>query len=89
LKVPLSALRPRFLYLGVWWGKVPLGLVLPLCALEGLLLGVLWMEKGRALRGQRPRISLPLGAVFALRALPPAVFVEVEAEGVKVKVGLW
>jgi hypothetical protein len=47
------------------------------------------MEKGRALRGQRPRISLPLGAVFALRALPPAVFVEVEAEGVKVKVGLW
>jgi len=83
------ALRPRFLYLWVWVGKVPLGLLLPLCLLEGLFLGLLWVEKRRALRGQPPRVSLPPRAVFALRALPPVVFLEVEAEGVKVKVGLW
>ncbi|KHG66577.1 hypothetical protein QT17_01195 [Thermus sp. 2.9] len=89
MKGRLIPLRPRFLYLGVWVGRVPVGLVCPLFLLEGLLLAVLWWEKTRALRGQRPRLFLPLGAVFAFRALPPLVFLEVEAEGVKLKVGLW
>ncbi|GAA6756700.1 hypothetical protein Thermus77420_21760 [Thermus thalpophilus] len=49
MKGRLIPLRPRFLYLGVWVGRVPVGLVCPLFFLEGLLLAVLWREKTRAL----------------------------------------
>lgn len=83
-------LRPRFLYLRVR-GPFPLPLVfsLPLCALKWGLLLALWVWKTRALfRGGTP-IPLPLDALWTFRVLPPLTLLEVEAEEVEIKVGLW
>ncbi|MGC8966933.1 MAG: hypothetical protein ACP5JV_01115 [Thermus sp.] len=82
-------LRLRFLYLWVRGPfPLPLFLALPLFALEWSLLLALFLRKTQALlRGKASR--MPLGAVFALRGLPPLVLARVEAEGVGVTVGLW
>jgi len=83
-------LRPRFLYLVVrgpfpW----PLPVVLPLFALEWILLAALFLLKTKAvLRGKTLR-GLPLKEVFALRGLPPLVLVGIAAEEAEVRVGLW
>ncbi len=67
---------------------LPLFLGLPLLALEWGLLLALFLRKTRALlRGKALRT--PLGAVFALRGLPPLVLWELEGEGIGVKVGVW
>ncbi|TFU17215.1 hypothetical protein [Thermus tengchongensis] len=86
----LPPLRPRFLYLVVrgpfpW----PLPVLLPLFALEWILLAALFLFKTKALLRGRPLRGLPLKGVFALRSLPPLALVWVAAEEVEVKVGLW
>ncbi|WP_105316982.1 hypothetical protein [Thermus tenuipuniceus] len=81
-------LRPRFLYLVVR-GPFPWLLFLPLFALEWALLAVLFLLRTRALLRERPLRGVPWEAVFVLRGLPPLALVEVVAEGVNVKVGLW
>lgn len=86
----LAPLRPRFLYLVVrgpfpW----PLPLVLPLFALEWALLLFLFLSKIRGLLRGQPLREVPLGAVFALRGLPPLVLLRVRTEEVEVRVGLW
>ncbi|RTI33433.1 hypothetical protein CSW17_02780 [Thermus scotoductus] len=69
--------------------QFPLVFPLPLCALEWGLLLALWVWKTRALfRGGTP-IPLPLGALWTFRVLPPLTLLEVEAEEVEIKVGLW
>ncbi|NHK38921.1 hypothetical protein [Thermus thermophilus] len=85
----MITLRPRFLYLRVRGPfPLPLFLALPLFALEWGLLLVLFLHKTRALlRGKALRT--PLGAVFALRRLPPLVLLELEVERIGVKVGVW
>lgn len=83
-------MRPRFLYLVVrgpfpW----PLPVVLPLFALEWILLAALFLLKTKAvLRGKTLR-GLPLKEVFALWGLPPLVLVGIAAEEAEVRVGLW
>ncbi|GAB5603390.1 hypothetical protein FJNA_19160 [Thermus sp. FJN-A] len=83
-------LRPRLLYLRLRGPfPLPLFLALPLLAWEWALLLFLFLLKTRALLRGGPPWRVPLGAVFALRGLPPLVLVRVEREGVGVTVGLW
>ena len=83
-------LRPRFLYLAVrgpW--PFPLYLVLPLFFLEWGLLLLLFLWKTRGLLRGRPGPRVPFLDLFALRGLPPLPLLSLEAEGVRLKVGLW
>ncbi len=83
-------LRLRFLYLRVR-GPFPLPffLGLPLFALEWGLLLALFLRKTQALLRGKAASGMPLGAVFAFRRLPPLVLLELEGEGMGVKVGVW
>ncbi len=76
-------LRPRLLLLRVGGFRVPF----PLSALEWGLLLLLFLLKTRALLKGR-RFGVPWRAVFALRALPPTLLLEVRLEGKEVRLEL-